>query len=297
MFRTTAPVRVPAGAAGQAPAGVPRVVRAARYAPTGPGAGYRPDAELEAFFRDLGAPYGARFAAERYAAEPRRTSVELAYGALDALGPLSGQDAPQLAVVAYATPDIDHAELVASCVKRRLPGEPLAFGVSDQGVLGPFSALRVAVEYARRCGFHRLLLLTLDQRTQPFDVPREEQDEVRADVAVALLLHWGGGAGAVAGMAHGQPSPRLFDDWDRAVATVTGTGLTGDGPRLPAHTGPRAVAEPGQPCTGPWAALTDTAGPAGRVVVADYDRARDQLALCTLDLGERGADDDSGRAA
>ncbi|MGV9884738.1 hypothetical protein [Streptomyces sp. NPDC003006] len=304
MFRTTAPVRRP-DAGADSSAAVPRVVRAARHTVPGPGVAYDPDPVREDFFREMGAPYGVAFDRERYAASGRRTSVELAYGALDALGPLAAAECPEVVVVAYATPDFEHAELVASCVKRLLPGEPLSFALSDQGVLAPFSALRVAVEYARRRGFRRLLLLVVDQSTQPYAVPDAGQVTVRADEAVALLVEWPGGEGAVRGMAHGRPSSEVYARWDEAAAVVAGAGLSAGGggeggaagPALPPHGEVVARGVLGQPCTGVWTALLEAAVPSRPVVVADYDRERDFLAYCTLDMGELGSVDRFDRGA
>ncbi|MGW7085430.1 hypothetical protein ACWGH2_18355 [Streptomyces sp. NPDC054871] len=292
MFRTTAPVRRSGAAAGP-PGPVLRVVRAARHTVPGPGVPYEPVASREEFFREMGAPYGAQFDREGYATSGRRTSVELAYGALDALGPLTAGECPEVVVVGYASPDFDHAELVASCLKQRLPGEPLSFALSDQGVIAPFSALRVASEYARRCGFRRLLLMVVDQSTQPFAVPDAGQAPVREDVAVALLIDWDGGGNAVPGMAHGRPSAGVFAAWDAAVDVVAGAGLTGGGaaPELPVYDGTLTEAEPGQPCTGVWTALLGAPAGARHTVVADYDRERDFLAYCTLDMGELETDD------
>ncbi|MER6301365.1 hypothetical protein ABT247_17610 [Kitasatospora sp. NPDC001539] len=285
MFRATAPVRRthPAG-----PAALPRLVRAAAYAPPGPGGPYRPqDArEREEFYAELGAPYGLSFDRDQFAAAGRRTSAQLADGALDALGPLTAEDAPQLAVIAYAAPDFEHSELVASCVKRRLPGGPLAFAVSDQGRLAPFSALRAGVEYARRCGWTRLLLLAVDQGTQPFPLPAEPSpDAVRGDAAVALLLRWDGGDRPLGGLAQGRPEPALFAAWPDGAALAAGSGLA-DCPGLPPHHGPAVRARSGRPATGSWSALLAVDGGDRPVVVADYDRQRDFLAYCTLHTGE-----------
>ncbi|MEU9075874.1 hypothetical protein [Kitasatospora sp. NPDC048538] len=293
MFRASAPVRrpVPVGADGPAgpalaTAALPRLVRAAAHVPPGPGAPYRPEGAREEFYRELGALYGADFDRGQFAASGRRTSVELAYGALDALGPLTPEECPEVVVVAYAAPDFDHAELVASCVKRRLPGEPLSFALSDQGVLAPFSALRVAVEYARRCGWSRLLLLVVDQGTQPFPLPATGQSAVHADAAVALLLHWDGGDAALGGAAQGLPEPGLFADWDDRASVVAGAGLSDAGAELPAHDGTLIRVADGQPATGGWAALLAVTDRDRPMVVADYDRERGLLAYCTLDTGE-----------
>ncbi|MFJ2186452.1 hypothetical protein ACIOJE_00645 [Kitasatospora sp. NPDC087861] len=295
MFRATAPVRPPAPAGADGPSGpatatavLPRLVRAGVHTPPGPGAPYEPEGAREDFYRELGALYGAAFDRGQFADSGRRTSVELAYGALDALGPLTAEECPEVVVVAYAAPDFDHSELVASCVKRRLPGEPLSFALSDQGVLAPFSALRVAVEYARRCGWSRLLLLVVDQGTQPFPLPATGPAAVHGDAAVALLIHWDGGDAAPAGMAQGRPEPALFADWDGSAALVAGSGLSEGDAELPAHDGPLIRVAAGQPATGGWAALLAAADRDRPVVVADYDRERDFLAYCTLDTGELG---------
>ncbi|MBD0696092.1 hypothetical protein [Streptomyces sp. CBMA123] len=322
MFRATAAVRRPHPAG---PAALPRLVRAAGYAPAGRGTPYQPGDAREEFYAELGAPYRASFDRAQFAAAGRRTSVELAYGALDALGPLDAEDAPEMAVIAYAAPDFEHTELVASCVRRRLPGDPLAFALSDQGRLAPFSALRVAVEYARRCGWSRLLLLAVDQGTQPFPLPTDSPAGLRGDAAVALLLRWDGGDRPLGGQALGRPGPGLFAHWPADAALVAGAGLA-EGPELPPHQGTLARGAAGRPATGSWSALLDAvrgtddapgtddtpdtdagpgtddatrsnattgsnAGPgtgAGNrpVVVADYDRDRDALAYCTLDTGE-----------
>ncbi|MFF8725432.1 hypothetical protein ACF073_02930 [Streptomyces sp. NPDC015171] len=290
MFRATAAVRPasPAGAVDGGPGGtgVPRLVRAGRYAPDGPGTPYVPAADREEFFRQLGAPHGVPFDRAGFAAAPRRTSVELARGALAGLGPLSAEEGPEVVVVACAAPDFEHAELVASCVRGLLPGEPLAFGLSDQGVLAPFSALRVALEYARRCAYRRLLVLAVDQSSQPFAVPEGHPGAVTADVAVALLFEWRGAGTPVHGMAQQPwrvPGPAV--PWDPELPLVAGAGVRS---AVPGVWPWAAWAGTGQPATAVWSALADLAGggPA-RVVVADHDPEREVLAHCTLDLACR----------
>ncbi|ALO95659.1 hypothetical protein SHL15_4570 [Streptomyces hygroscopicus subsp. limoneus] len=286
MFRATAPVRPPVPATGAA-GGVPRLLRAGRYAPAWPGTPYVPAADREEFFRQLGAPHGVPFDRAGFAAAPRRTSVELARGALAGLGPLSAEEAPEAAVVASAAPDFEHAELVGSCVQGMLPGEPLTFGVSDQGMLAPFSALRVALEYARRQAFRRLLVLAVDQSSQPFVLSADHPAAVRADVAVALLFEWGGGADPVHGMGQRPwPAPGAAVPWDAELPLVAGAGVRAAVPGV----WPWATwAGTGQPATAVWSVLAGLAGggPA-RVVVAEHDPQRAVLAHCTLDLGVPG---------
>lgn len=288
MFRASAPVRPPAPGGpdddtAAAPA-LPRLVRGAAYAPDGTGAPYDPACAREDYYRELAEPYGVPFDREQFAASPRRTSVELAYGALDALGPIGEDDAPQMVVIAYAAPDFEHTELVASCVRRRLPGDPLAFAVSDQGALAPYTALRAAVEYARRCGWTRLLLLAVDQGSQPFPLPGPSDGAaVRGDAAVALLLHWDGGRRPLGGQAQGRPAAGPAPAWpEQPFGVVAGAGLSGARIELPAHATTLTTVTGGMPATGSWTALLGLGPQDEPVVLADYDRERDFLAHCTL---------------
>ncbi len=289
----TAPAVPRDSAAPGLPAALPGLLRAESLT-FGPGSHREPRPEVERYFRDLAGPYDTAFRGEAFTGAPRNSSTEMAAAALDALGPL---DAPvDLALVAYAAPDWEHASLVAPYLNHRIPGEPLSFAVSDQGVLAPFTALRVAAEYARRSALHRVVLLVIDQRTQPF---------VRRDAAVALLLECHDGAapapglGVVPGVAPGDIAATLADrlpDLFTGTApertlVVAGSGI--DPARdLPAFPGAVTRTEPGRPCTGGWAALLDVlAEPEGSVgpetaVLVEYDRALGDLAHCTLDLRE-----------
>jgi hypothetical protein len=300
MFRTAAPparTATAAHAAAVAGAGaVPRLLRAAWHLPTGRAADHRPRPEVEDFHRWTAQAYGTRVDGERFAAAPMRAMPDLVADAVDALGPLAPQDAPQIAVLAYVTPDFEHTRFSASLLHARLPGDPLTFAVSDQGVLSPFTALRVALEYARRCGWTRLLLVVADQSSQPFPHPESGQLAVDRDAAAALLFAWEGGAAPVAGLGQGQPEqalPALRADLAGADLLAAGLGLA-DGPPLPPPGPRRRDAPAGQPCTGVWSALRGA--PAGRAVVADYDHELDRLAHCTLDLPEpeEGSDDHHG---
>ncbi|WP_042386376.1 hypothetical protein [Streptacidiphilus melanogenes] len=292
MFRTAAPPVRPATAAAVAGT-VPCLLRAAWHLPTGPSERRPPRPEVEAIHRWTAETHGTRVDGDRFAASPLWATPDLVAGAVDALGPLPAADAPQIAVLAYATPDFEHTRLAASLLHGLLPGEPLTFAVSDQGVLSPFTALRVAVEYARRSGWNRLLLVVVDQSSQPFPRPETGQLAVDRDAAAALLLGWEGGAAPVAGLGQGRPEqalPALRADLADAGLLAAGLGLA-DGPELPLSGPLRRDAVPGRPCTGVWSALRDA--PAGRVVLADLDRGLDRLAHCTLDLPDpqEGSDD------
>ncbi|MBD0674855.1 hypothetical protein [Streptomyces sp. CBMA156] len=289
MFRASAPLSRTVPAAADAVAGtVPRLLRAGWHRPAdqgGPGAAPRP--AVQEVHRQIADLYGTRVLSEGFTDSPLRPTPQLAAGALDALGPLAPDEAPQVAVLAYTTPDFEHTTLTASLLQHRLPGEPLCFAVSDQGVLSPFTALRIAVEYARRSDWSRLLLVVVDQSSQPYPGPASGQYAAEHDSAVALLLAWDGGTSPVAGMGQGpagQVLPALRADLSGAALFAAGTGLAA-GPGIPPSAAPRRDAEPGLPCTGVWAALREARG--GRAVLADHDRGLDRLAHCTLELPAR----------
>ncbi|RFU82525.1 hypothetical protein DY218_32760 [Streptomyces triticagri] len=251
---------------------MPRLVRAAWRTASGPGEAYDPATVHEDHLREAAAPYGVEFRRELFAGTGRRTSVQLAEAALSGLGPLPPEEAPDVVVVAYATPDFEHGELTAAYLKHRLPGEPLAFAVSDQGVLAPFTALRAGIEYARRGGLRRVLVVIVDQSSQPYALPEGDSRAAERDSAVALLL-----------------------DWDADADTALGGWGFGPAESTEPPAGRVIRPLPGLPCTGVWAALLGDGGATGgTAVLADADEELGQLAYCTVDLEGLRADDGAG---
>ncbi|MFI1002541.1 hypothetical protein ACIP10_26380 [Streptomyces galbus] len=162
---------------------------------------------------------------------------------------LAGVD---LVVTVDASPDCRHQSFPACLLAAALPGDPLVLGISEQGVAGPFTALRLAHDQLRAGLRRRALVLVVEQSTLPpgsFAGPVE-------DVAVALLLDAGPG-----------PGPRL----ERPEVGITGRG--------PEAAPPTPDAPPGHPCAGAWLTLADRLagpggppyGPDGRLVIADRD--------------------------
>lgn len=162
---------------------------------------------------------------------------------------LAGVD---LVITVEASPDCRHQSFPACLLGASLPGDPLVLGVSEQGVAGPFTALRLAHDQLRAGLRRRALVLVVEQSTLPpgsFAGPVE-------DVAVALLLSTGPG-----------PGPHL----ERPELGITGRG--------PEATGATPTAAPDHPCAGVWLTLADLLtgpdgppyGPDGRLVITDRD--------------------------
>ncbi|QWF78780.1 hypothetical protein [Amycolatopsis sp. CA-230715] len=172
-----------------------------------------------------------------------------------------------LVVVAHATPDLHPWVSPATYLNHALPGDPLTFSVSDQGLSAAYTALRIIADYSRRHSYRRALLLLADQSTASCD--GGTAPEPGGDVAVALVLDASSGSalsveqfrgigpsdvdGLLAARVAGLGSPEV----------VAGPGILGDEPKAG-----------GRPCGGIWRAVT------GPTVFADYDAGRGELSLC-----------------
>ncbi|MBZ3906733.1 beta-ketoacyl-[acyl-carrier-protein] synthase family protein [Streptomyces griseiscabiei] len=247
---------------------------------------------------DLVRPYPVEFRPEVLERGTRNTFVEMAEELLADLPP---PKAPlDLVLVAHTAPDADPRRSLSCRLADVLPGDPLAFTLSDQGTAAAFTALRLVSEYADADAFRHALVVLLDQRTFPYDTTGA-RDVPREDCAVALLLGLEGRAGEpvtrqLAGVAPDEVRVTLDALLNepaggapgRPVTLVTGEGLGAEpfGPGFDVRPAP-----PGRPCTGPWSALADVlpefaeSGPR-RLVVADYDSTLRYLCVSTLDVEE-----------
>ena len=150
---------------------------------------------------------------------------DMADAVVRGLGPaLDGVD---LVVTVQASPDCRQQSFPGCHLTDLLPGDPFMFGISEQGVAGPFLALRMAIDRLTRGLSRRALVLVLEQSTLPPDAAAIRPAH---DVAVAIVV--------------GPDGPVPIG---RPVLTVTGrTGLdtpvtTVGGPVDPAgHLCPRA---------------------------------------------------------
>ncbi|RUL94569.1 hypothetical protein [Verrucosispora sp. FIM060022] len=180
------------------------------------------------------------------------------------LGPeLVGVD---LAITVDASPDCRHQSFPGPVLSHVLTGDPIMLGVSEQGVAGPFTALRIAHRYLRSGAATRALILIMEQSTLP---PDDAAVRPVQDVVVALLL------GAEGTIGLGVPTVMVTRTGAAAAMEtdvdllVAGTGLAD----LPAGV-PVRWAEPGHPCAGVWLALADlldSPPDGGHVLVADCD--------------------------
>jgi hypothetical protein len=228
-------------------------------------------------FTDLTSLYGVAVRPD-VLASPGTTFTALTrslHAGLEPLGPVD------LAIVAHATPDLDCRLAAATYLAEAVPGAPLSFSVSDVGRCAPFTALRIATDYAARHGFARALVVIADQATLPYDV----DDRPAGDAGVALLLEPGG---APLSLVHtpGVAVAELPDavasglaslvGSDERVAVVAGAGID---PELVRHGGTVRSAPAGYPCTSLWEGLAESLG---RVVLVEHDAVTGDLGMAVV---------------
>lgn len=239
---------------------------------TGSGGRYTP--ALAGYLADLARLHGMRRGPDDFAGVARTTFTDL-------VRPLVAEvaDAPvDLIVLAHVTPDAEPG-WPASFLTGALPGEPLAFAVADQGVVAPFTALRVAAAYACADRIERVLVVLLDQGTFLTVGPLPE---VGVGL-VALVLARDGTLGELSTqVVTGVTPPQARSVLASSLADFAGTSTTGAA--LSPATGPQGTAlHPGElPATGLWRGLTGRAAGAGPVALADYEPAARCLGICVV---------------
>ncbi|MGW4892744.1 hypothetical protein ACWEQL_10835 [Kitasatospora sp. NPDC004240] len=179
----------PAEAQGPGPVRLPLRVRriaARRFGPGRPFVQRGPIPWLEHYLADMSELYGVGVRPGFLEHTTRNSFAEMAGEVAPSLGPFGGP--VDVVAAAFATADSDMERSPTSYVCELLPGDPLPLGVTDQGAVGPFTALRLAGEYVRASGFETAVLVTLDQSSQPYELPVAPGQEVTADCAVGLGL-------------------------------------------------------------------------------------------------------------
>jgi len=245
------------------------------------------DPALRAYMADMLRPYGLDLA------EVKLTEGQ-SYGEMAGMllaEDMGAQSPVDLLVFAFAVPDVAPWRATACYLSHLCPGQPFAFAVCDQGVIAPFTALRLIREYAGAEGCQRALLVVAEQAAMPYQQAAQAVMPARHAV-VALLWDQHSGPGRLeqvrlhASVTRSQARRLLADavaDLPDAgdLTTVVGTGLAGDAVAagLPGRV---IVAPPRQPSTGVWWEVA--AGLAGMVLLADYDPGLGQLGLAVIDI-------------
>jgi hypothetical protein len=259
------------------------------------------DPALRAYMADMLRPYGLDLA------EDRLTDGQ-SYGEMAAellVRELADEDPVDLLVFAFAVPDVAPWRATASYLSHRCPGQPFAFAVCDQGVVAPFTALRLIRDYVRTGGCRRALLVVAEQAALPYQRTGTASGAAPAVVpashaVVALLFDQGarppqsvsGHLERVrlhAGVTRPQAGRLVADtaastaaDPPRMLTSVVGAGLAGAdlAAGLPGRV---VVAPPEQPGTGVWWELAAGLPGPGPVLLADYDPGLGHLGLAVIE--------------
>jgi hypothetical protein len=253
------------------------------------------------YFPDLMRSYGLDCPMEQFDRQ-RNSFTDMIAMMLPRLHPFD--DHFDIAVLSAVTPDSQAGYPMCYLAEATRLESGLGFGVMDQGVIAPFTALSVLATYVRAERATRGLLLIIDQSTLLHTRPVIPRLRVALDSAVALV--WDA-ADPIASAAE----PRSFP----VPATVQVGGYIAQllGPRAWAGTSQRRVlvcgyglaehltehpaadqvlrASPGLPATGAWALvaaqLPHWQASGASVLVADFDQDQHRLSTCVIEVPPR----------
>lgn len=212
-------------------------------------------ARLATYVGDMIAPYGLQLT------DGPVTGQSYGEMAVPLIDELAGPGV-ELLVLATDVPDITPGRATAVYLSHLCPGDPLAFGISDQGRATAFTGLRLVRDY----GLPRALLLVLEQSSLPYD-PGVPVRLPAHHAAVGLLLGDGGRElldVRILSDVDTSALPELLAPYAAETVVLGGTlaGVDVKADRI-------VLADPEQPLTGGWTALSTVES--GVTVLADYD--------------------------
>lgn len=260
------------------------------------------DPDLRVYLSDLVRPYGVALREDLLERGVGHTYGEMAEELIRETVP---EDEPvDLLILAYAVHDVRPGRSTALYLGEVCPGRPMAFTVCDQGIAGPYTAVRLASEYLRTGDRVRALIIVAEQAALHYEPPTRPEAPVTLPdehSAVAVLFEGVGATGLSAvrehaGIAPGEVPELLVAqiselaagiDRDRRVLVLGGGLSKADVEGLGID---RIVAAPaGRPCTGVWHELAQGHAQWSEhgdfVILADYDRQLRTLCLCAIETG------------
>jgi hypothetical protein len=151
---------------------------------------YDEDPSKLSYYRDLVEPFGVEVSEDLLRAAPNVSHCDLIDELVAAEG--IGDSAPDLVIVAQALPDITPFVAIAPYLDRKLGGGSTNFGLNQQGLAAPFTALRVVSAFQRAGRSRTALLAILEQTTLPSRFPLVHDNEL-VDSGAMLVLGTDGG--------------------------------------------------------------------------------------------------------
>ncbi|MFC9434469.1 hypothetical protein [Nocardia sp. NPDC057030] len=250
---------------------------------------------LLSYFADLADQFRQPYYEEYFARATPNSFTEMAAEMLPAA--TASAEPFDLVVVAHTTPDARPGR-PACFLSHALTGKALAFAVSEQGTAAPFTAIRLAGDYARAGGYGRALVLIVEQsflwNGAKTELPAGTRMPGR-DSAVAVVLATDGALGPVTVRHFADVAAVEVDEVvtaalrdlaasDLPTTMIAGAGVEGElGVDYPIQ---RAAGD--LPCTGVWSGfaggLAQWTSTGQRVVLVDYDPTLRYVSLCTMDV-------------
>jgi hypothetical protein len=210
---------------------------------------YQEDPAALTFYRDLVEPFGVQLDEEVLRSGTQITHRDLLDHLLQEDICQSGAD---LIVLAHALPDVLPFAVNASHVNLMFGNRAESFGVSEQGLAAPFTALRIVSAYERAGRAERAVITVLETTTLPAPDPLVQDGKL---VDSGVLLVFGGAGGlrvdAVETHASAETLSRRLRELD-GKGTLVVTGPDGPGAVLDAKVHESA---PGSYCTTVWIEL------------------------------------------
>ncbi|MDH6134306.1 hypothetical protein P3T37_003708 [Kitasatospora sp. MAA4] len=209
------------------------------------------------YYRDLVVPFGLEVEPDLLRAAPHVDHRDLVDRLVAAEG--VADRTPDLVIVAQALPDVTPFTAIAPYLDRRLGGRATNFGIHQQGLAAPFTALRVIAAFERAGRTRISALAVLEQTTLPTRFPLVHDNEL-VDSGVLLVFGRDGGprVSGIEAVRAGRPvRPRIAalagGDPD---GTLMVTGPWFDAAQLPAVPHHHRTAH-GTYCTSVWLALAE----------------------------------------
>lgn len=213
------------------------------------------DPSTLSYYRDLVEPFGLEVDEALLRDGPHVGHRDLVDRLVEA-GGFRGSE-PDLVIVAQALPDVTPFTAIAPYLDRRLGGTSLNFGIHQQGLAAPFTALRIISAYQRAGRGRAAVLAILEQTTLPTRFPLVHDNQL-VDSGVLLALGTEGGprvtaveSVAATGSAAGRLGELAAEDPD---GTLIVTGPWFERRALDENARTFRV-NPGTYCTSVWLAL------------------------------------------
>ncbi|QTZ94643.1 hypothetical protein [Streptomyces auratus] len=151
---------------------------------------YDDDPSTLSYYRDLVEPFGLEVEEDLLRAGPNVGHRDL-IDRLVTTGDI-GDSTPDLVIVTQALPDITPFTAISPYLCRQLGGRATNFGIHQQGLAAPFTALRVISAFQRADRSREAVLAVLEQTTLPTRLPLVHDNHL-VDSGVMLLFGQDGG--------------------------------------------------------------------------------------------------------